>query len=255
MNTVSKSSQKNLDQKQSAEVSPFKNKPILSNREVEKGQSPKQKKSEVVEAGFKIKSKKFTERIQIIAFGKQGGQTDWNPEGLNAKEILEEKYDNRKKYSFSEPYAFLYTPHTPKTRQGVSLPREVIKISKGWDIAIAATSINQDGTLSAKRCMAYPPLAEKLDAIAARMVETQAYSNKNQARHRIGGDIIRIERGDEIKGVYSQQEWKDLVEFAAVTRADKARAPGCTRYCIDSHTRDYSHSFKERYGEGSNSLY
>lgn len=242
----------------------------LSKRTVEKNYTdaprPLAKKtvSGVVEVDYKIKSRNIIERVEVMPLGPEGYETDWNPKGLNAKELLQKRYSQGNKYSAKDVFGYFYTPYTPKSPDGDQLPRKIFKVAKGYDIAVSITTSNKpntisknsktDDTISAGRFLPYTKLAPKLDEIADRMVSTNSIDQK-VAVHRIAGDIIRVGSGDTIKGKYTAEEWHHLSEFAMVIRADKARAPKATRYYIDTNIRDYSTSFQERFGSGVDSIY
>ncbi len=193
-----------------------------------------------------------------MPLGSRGVATEWNPDGLNAKQLLSQKYNEGSKNPRSTVFGYFYTPKVPLSLGNTPLPEQVFKVSRGFDIAVSITNPNDDDTISAGRFLPYTKLAPKLDEIVDRMVSTPSIDNTDSlksARHRVGGDIIRVVSGAEIKGHYTEEEWHDLAEFAMVIRADKARAPNSSRYYIDDNVRDYSTSFTERFGNGPQSLY
>lgn len=213
----------------------------------------------LVQCRFKIKSKNEINSIVAMPLGSKGHKTSWNLDGLSTKELLKQRYDEGAKNPRSAIFGYFYTPYAPLSLEDIRLKREVFKVSRGFDIAVSITNRNGDGTISAGRFLPYTTLALKLDTIANRMVQTVFKNDANykieHARNRINGDIIRTGSGTQIKGQYSQEEWHNLAEFAMVIRADKARAPQSTRYYIDKAIRDYSKSFKERFGNGAASSY
>lgn len=207
---------------------------------------------------FKVKSRNEVTSIRAMPLGSQGIVTAWNPDGLSAKELLNQKYNEGARNARSTVFGYFYTPYVPLSLGNTPLPRQVFKVSRGFDIAVSIANRNDDGTISAGRFLPYTKLAPKLDMIVNRMVETPAIDDtysRRSARQRVCGDIIRVGSGAEIKGHYTKEEWHNLAEFAMVIRADKARAPQSTRYYIDDKIRDYSTSFKDRFGNGAESLY
>ena len=204
---------------------------------------------------FKVKQTGKITPIIAIPLGSQGVTTPWNPDGLNTKELLRQKYSEGSKNLRSTIFGYFYTPRVPLSLKGNLLQRQVFVVKRGFDIAVSITNRNEDGTISARRFSPYKDLAVKLDRIVDRMVEDGTQGSKKSARHRINGDIIRVGSGNEILGRYKKEEWPDLAEFAMVIRADKARAPKSTRYYIDENIRQYSTSFEKRFGNGINSIY
>lgn len=235
------------------ESSPPKS-PFIQKIEKREVKPEKVQEHPLLKYNFKVKSKNEITPIVAMPLGPEGKVTSWNPDGLSTKELLKKKYDEGKQNSYATVFGYFYTPHVPLSPEGAPLKRQIFVVKKGFDIAVGIAKRNEDRTISVGRFQPYTALAPKLDTIVNRLVKDHTCSEEI-ARHRVGGDIIRVGSGDPILGKYREEEWPDLAEFAMIIRADKARAPGSTRYCIDDKVREYKTSFKARYGEGVNSLY
>lgn len=207
---------------------------------------------------FKVLSTKEVTSVEVMPLGQEGVVTSWNPDGLNAKKLLRERYDEGAENPRSKVFGYFRTRYAPLSPEGKRLHRQIFIVKRGFDIAVAPTKRNEDGTISASRFSPYKNLAVKLDEIVDRMVENPEIDDTHcsrAARHRINGDIIRVGSGVKILGHYEEEEWRTLADFAMVVRADKARAPESTRYYIDDNIRDSTTSFKKRFGNGVDSIY